>query len=349
MSTERPPVRVSIVIPTFNGARRIGRTLEAIQRQTFKGRVEVIVVDDGSRDETAAVVSAFQGTKLLSQPNRGPAAARNNGARAASGEILLFTDDDCVPQPDWIDRMLGPFKNPMVVAAKGAYLTRQKELVARFVQAEYEDKFARMAKHEFIDFIDTYSAAFRRDVFLKYNGYDISFPTACAEDVELSYRMHRDGLLMAFVPAAQVYHTHPNKLLAYIRKKYKFAYWRVYALALNPHMISGDSHTPQLMKVQILLAVATLAAAAGAMALPHPLTVSAFLGGAATFLATTLPFTARVERRDPGLAAAGPALFFARGVAQFAGVALGMANVAFGRKVRGAQPGSRRLTAERLP
>ena len=327
-------MRVSIVIPTFNGASRIARTLEALRSQSFEGEMEIIVVDDGSRDATAAVVRSFDGVRLLSQPNRGPAAARNHGARAARGEILLFTDDDCIPQPDWIQRMLEPFRRPGVVAAKGAYLTRQKELVARFVQAEYEDKLARMAKHEFIDFIDTYSAAFRRDVFLKYDGYDTSFPTACAEDVELSYRMHRDGLLMSFVPAARVYHTHPNRLLAYLRKKYKFAYWRVYALALNPHKIGGDSHTPQLMKLQLVLACATLAAGIGSLA--HPLAFASFLAGTAAFVTTTLPFCARLERRDPRVAAAAPALLFARGLAQFAGVVLGMANVAL--RSRGARP-----------
>jgi GT2 family glycosyltransferase len=341
---------VSIVIPTYNGAHRIARTLQAIRAQTFKGNVEVIVVDDGSRDATAAVVGAFREVKLLSQPNLGPAAARNNGARTATGDILLFTDDDCVPQADWIERMLEAFQREAVVGAKGAYLTSQKELVARFVQAEYEDKYAKMAKHRFIDFIDTYSAAFRRDVFLSYNGYDTSFPTACAEDVELSYRMRRDGMLMLFVPEAMVYHTHPSKLLAYIRKKHKFAYWRVYAIALNPHMIGGDSHTPQLMKVQMLLASTTVAA--GMSSVVYPVALTVFLAALAAFVATTLPFCARLERRDPTLAAAAPALLLARGLAQSVGVILGMSNVFFGirrRRSNERQPRRRAASASGMP
>jgi glycosyltransferase involved in cell wall biosynthesis len=331
-----PEMRISIVIPTFNGARRIGRTLQAIRSQSFRGEVETIVVDDGSRDATAQVVGAFAGVKLLSQPNRGPAAARNHGARVASGDILLFTDDDCVPQPDWIERMLGPFEDPKVVGAKGAYLTRQKALVARFVQAEYEDKFAKMACHPSIDFIDTYSAAFRRDVFMRYGGYNTSFPTACAEDVELSYRMRKDNLLMMFVAGARVYHTHPDRLIAYLRKKFKFAYWRVYALALNPHMIAGDAHTPQLMKLQMLLAPAVLVAAAGPLI--HPTALAASFAGAAAFLATTLPFCVRLAGRDVTLAAASPALLFARALAQFAGVVSGLAGTAKRRAQRAESP-----------
>lgn len=323
-------MRVSIVIPTFNGASRIGRTLQAIRTQTFKGEVEVIVVNDGSRDATARVVAGFDGVKLLSQPNQGPAAARNHGTRVASGDILLFTDDDCVPQPDWIERMLEPFADPSVAGAKGAYLTRQKKLVARFVQAEYEDKFAKMARYPFIDFIDTYSAGFRREVLIRYGGYNTSFPTACAEDVELSYRMRKDNLPMMFVATARVYHTHPERLIAYLRKKYKFAYWRVYAVALNPHMIAGDSHTPQLMKAQMLLAPATVAAAAGALI--HPAALPLSLAGAVLFLATTLRFSVRLARHDAALAAASPALLFARALAQFAGVVFGLAGVTFRRR-----------------
>ena len=112
--------------------------------------------------------------------------------------------------PNWLDAMLAPFKDPGVVGAKGIYRTRQKSLAARFVQIEYEDKYRLMAGLASIDFIDTYSAAFRRDRFLEMNGYDTSFPVACAEDIELSYRMSARGWKMKFVPAAIVYHTHPD-------------------------------------------------------------------------------------------------------------------------------------------
>ena len=65
-------------------------------------------------------------------------------------------------------------------------------------------------------------------------GYDTSFPVACAEDIELSYRMSARGWKMKFVPDAIVYHTHPDTLSRYLRKKYKFAFWRVLAVRKNP-------------------------------------------------------------------------------------------------------------------
>ena len=90
----------SIIIPTFNGASRIGNCLDSLVKQTAGGNVEILVVDDGSTDNTANVVRGYSSVRLIPQANAGPASARNRGALEAQGKILLFTDDDCVPMPD---------------------------------------------------------------------------------------------------------------------------------------------------------------------------------------------------------------------------------------------------------
>jgi hypothetical protein len=152
---------VSVIVPAYNAEATLGDCLAALQ--------------------------------LIRQPNAGPAAARNRGVQAARGEILLFTDADCAPTPDWIERLTEPFRAPEVAGAKGVYRTRQRELVARFVQLEYEDKYARMSRQDRIDFVDTYSAAYRRDVFLANGGFDALFPAASVEDQEFSFRLARKG------------------------------------------------------------------------------------------------------------------------------------------------------------
>jgi cellulose synthase/poly-beta-1,6-N-acetylglucosamine synthase-like glycosyltransferase len=239
----------------------------------------------------------------------------------ARGKILLFTDDDCVPMPDWLEAMLGPFKDPEVVGAKGVYRTHQSSLAARFVQIEYEDKYRLMAGLPSIDFIDTYSAAFRRDRFLEMTGYDTSFPVACAEDIELSYRMSARGWKMKFVPAAIVYHTHPDTLSRYLKKKYKFAFWRMLAVRKNPSKGVKDSHTPQIMKVQLLFAPALLLAVVFDLAARPAVPVSALV--VLSFLLTTLPFTLRAMRKDAIIGILSPLLLAARACAQVLGVAAG--------------------------
>jgi GT2 family glycosyltransferase len=312
---------VSIIIPTFNGASRIGNCLDAIAQQTAGRDAEILVVDDGSTDNTVDVVARYPEVRLLQQSNAGPATARNRGAQAARGTTILFTDDDCVPMPEWLAAMIAPFEDPGVIGVKGVYRTRQKSLVARFVQVEYEDKYRRMASLPRIDFIDTYSAGFRRDRFLEMNGYDTSFPVACAEDVELSYRMSARGWTMKFVPSAIVYHTHPDTLGKYLRKKYKFAFWRVVAVRKNPNKAVKDSHTPQLMKLQLLFAPLLLAAIVADLLVRPKVSVSLLLCSA--FLVSTIPFSWRAFSKDPIVGLLSPPLLVARACAQFLGVASG--------------------------
>ncbi len=313
---------LSIIIPTFNGALRIGNCLAALVPQAAESGAEIIVVDDGSSDDTCEVVRGYSGVRLISQANSGPAAARNRGTLEAKGSIILFTDDDCVPMTGWVSIMVKPFEDAAVIGVKGAYRTRQKALVARFVQFDYEDRYRLMAKLPEIDFVDTYSAAFRRDRFLELNGYDTSFPLACAEDVELSYRMSERGWKMVFVPTAIVYHTHPDTLWRYLQKKYKFAFWRMLALRKNPKKTLKDSHTPQIMKMQLLFAPALLLAAfldvVWRTRVPWSMLVCI------TFLFSTLPFTTRAIQKDPVVGLLSPFLLAARSCAQLLGVTGGL-------------------------
>jgi glycosyltransferase involved in cell wall biosynthesis len=312
----------SIVIPTFNGASRIGSCLDSLVKQTTRRDVEILVVNDGSTDNTASVVSSYSSVRLITQTNAGPAAARNRGALEAQGKVLLFTDDDCVPMPDWLEAMLGPFEDPGVVGAKGVYRTHQKSLAARFVQIEYEDKYRLMEGIANIDFVDTYSAGFRRDRFLEMTGYDTSFPVACAEDIELSYRMSARGWKMKFVPGAVVYHTHPDTFLRYLKKKYKFAFWRMLAVRRNPSKGVKDSHTPQIMKLQLLLAPALLISVVFDLTVRRAVPVSAVV--LAGFLLSTLPFALRAIRKDPVVGVLSPMLLAARACAQVWGVGAGL-------------------------
>ena len=310
--------KATVVIPTYNGADRIGHCLRALLPQISGEAIEVLVIDDGSTDDTVAVAQRFAGVRVISQSNAGPAAARNRGAQEALGKILLFTDDDCVPFPDWVEAMLTPFTDRAVVGVKGVYRTRQAKLTARFVQIEYEDKYRIMAGQPSIDFIDTYSAGFVRERFLEAGGYDTSFPVACAEDVELSFRMSARHWLMKFVPTAIVDHSHPDRPFQYFRKKFKFAYWRVLAVRKNPSKAVKDSHTPQLMKLQLLLLpMLVLSLFAGALV---GRTLLAFGLVVSAFCLTTIPFAARALQKDVAVGLLSPAFLAGRSVAQFFGV-----------------------------
>ncbi|NPA90603.1 MAG: exopolysaccharide biosynthesis polyprenyl glycosylphosphotransferase [Chloroflexi bacterium] len=296
---ETHELRYSVIIPAYNAEDTLEETLKALNRQTVpRDRYEIIVVDDGSTDNTARIAAQYA-DKVLEQPNQGPAAARNAGVAVASGDIVLFTDADCAPIPEWIERMTAPFEDPDVVGTKGAYLTRQKAPMARFVQQEYEDRYDRMKRFKYIDFIDTYSAAYRRDVFLSNGGFDTVFPVASVEDQEFSFRLAQKGYKMLFVPEARVYHHHNERLWDYIRRKFSIGYYKALLTRWLPERLFHDTHTPPVLKVQILLIGLLILSLIPAILFPWARWIPAALLG--LFYLSSLPFLAKIARRDPAI------------------------------------------------
>jgi glycosyltransferase involved in cell wall biosynthesis len=308
--------QVSVIIPTHNGENRISRCLEALLEQRTSHAYEIIVVDDGSTDQTAEVVGSYPSVKLIPQKQAGPAGARNNGVKNACGDVILFTDDDCVPLNDWIDKMVRPFDDPETVGSKGVYLTAQKELISRFIQQEYEEKYERLSKSDGINLVDTYSAGFRREIFLKIGGYDESFAVPSVEDRDFSYKLWTLGYKMVFVPEAKVYHTHAAGLWNYTRKKFKNGYWGVMSMMKYPGTIANASDTPLTQKVQVILAGLI------APGILLPIFGSWGLGVlgllSAAFLVSSAPLTIRCLRADAAVTFAAPFFILCRAVG-FAG------------------------------
>jgi GT2 family glycosyltransferase len=313
-------VKASIVIPAYNAAQTLNSCLEALKEQDADAAYEVIVVDDCSSDQTASVAAQSDITLIQHQERRGAAAARNSGIQAAAGEIICFTDADCRPKSDWLREILTPFSDQAISGCKGTYATEQREIVARFVQIEYEDKYDLLEKQERIDFIDTYSAAYRQEVLQANNGFDEQF--TYLEDQELSFRLAARGYEMVFHPQAIVYHHHADSLSAYARKKFTIGYWKAQVVRRFPGHLVQDSHTPQVMKLQMLLAALMLAAGAGMLITPW----SALLLAAALFLflLSAAPFMSKAWPKDKPVALASPFLLLVRAGALGFGYAWGL-------------------------
>jgi hypothetical protein len=234
---------------------------------------------------------------------------------------VLFTDADCIPVPTWIEEMTRPFVDLGVAGVRGTYLTQQRELVARFVQLEYEDRYDRMVGRERIDFVDTYSAGYRRDVLLDSGGFDASFPTASVEDQELSYRLADKGHLMVFAPEARVYHLHDRTCREYAIRKFRIGYWKSRLASWYPDRMVRDSHTPQVLKAQIAL-----------MGLAVPCALLCVFAEAAVwsleilllvFTLTALPFLLKVVRRDRAVAPIALPLLVVRALSLGSGFLIG--------------------------
>lgn len=218
-------MKASVIIPAYNAEKTLKKCLKALKNQSFKD-FETIVVDDGSKDSTREIAKEFKNVKLLEQANAGPAKARNRGAKVASGEIIIFTDSDCIPERNWLEEMIKPFEDNEISGVQGRYKSSQSSLIARIIQLEIEKSYSKMQKRKFIDFIGTYSAAYKKKVFEKMNGFDTSFPIASGEDTDLSFRISAAGYSMVFNQKAIVSHTHPESLSKYLKIKFSRAFWR---------------------------------------------------------------------------------------------------------------------------
>ncbi|MCP4423907.1 MAG: glycosyltransferase [Chloroflexi bacterium] len=320
----------TIIIPARNATGTIAQCIAACARQNGVERstYEIVVVDDGSGDETAVLAQKAGADKIIrhEQP-QGAATARNSGISAAQGKIIFFTDADCAPTPDWLAAMSAPFADPDMTGCKGIYATHQQQIVARFVQIEYEDKYDRLRSQPTIDFIDTYSAAYRRAALLDSGGFDTRI--FYVEDQELSFRLAADGRKMVFQPTAVVYHLHSDSLRAYVRKKFYIGYWKAQIMRLHPERVVKDSHTPQIIKAQMgLVALIILTFLSGLLFPPLFLATAGLI---VLFLAAAVPFIVKAWGKDRQVALITPFLLLARTLALGLGYAWGMVN----RKIKG--------------
>ena len=207
------PVKLSVVIPTYNRRAQLHRVLVALAAQTAT-RFEVIVIADGSTDGTAEYLNSRQvplGIKVVLQSNAGPAAARNKGVLCARGEIVLFLDDDVVPAHDLVARhiaaqesalhesvVIGPMLDPTGFKMSPWVAWEQHQLQKQYVALishDYEPTFRQFY---------TGNASVPRDALIRAGLFDTGLRRA--EDVELAFRLHQLGLGFTFEPEAKGYH-----------------------------------------------------------------------------------------------------------------------------------------------
>lgn len=245
----------SVVVPVLNSGASLEKLLQCLQQQDCQHPFEVIVVDDGSSEDLQAVISRFRKNLSLKflrhEANRGPAAARNSGIKKAIGEIVVFTDADCRPQTDWLEKMLAPFADQEITGVKGAYACDQTDTWAQLAQLEFEERYDLLESQPEIDFIDTYSGAYRRRDLLKVDGFAEEFIEN--EDVDLAFRVKKLGGRFVFARAAQVFHQHREGWLNYARLKFGRGFWRMKVYGRHPEKAVQDSYTPLTLKLQLLL------------------------------------------------------------------------------------------------
>jgi GT2 family glycosyltransferase len=195
-------LNISVVIATYNRSVSLMETMQALVQQDFHpARFEVIVVNDGSTDQTIEKLKEFKAlapfqVRFFSQANRGPAAARNKGIMEAAGNIIAFTDDDCVPDHDWLTSIYQFFEKNNHVGLQGSTYTDVDKITPLTHQIDNVNGNPS---------VPTCNAAYLRSALLNANGFDEEFPFPHNEDADLAWRIAKQGAL-GFHPDMKVYH-----------------------------------------------------------------------------------------------------------------------------------------------
>ncbi|MFB6218758.1 MAG: glycosyltransferase family 2 protein [Halobacteriaceae archaeon] len=205
---------VAVVIPTYDRPQLLRTAVEAVLDQSHRPD-EVILVDDGSGDEQRQYLRDLAErealVEVIYQENRGPAAARNRGWRAADSDVVAFTDDDCRPPPNWLEAFVEGYREYPEVAGVGSWLAPPDEVAERNAFARFHT-FLNREVYEFGDqpvvggeevpVGGTGSMSYRREVLAEMGGFDESFPAAAGEDADLKERVTAAGHQLLLVPVA---------------------------------------------------------------------------------------------------------------------------------------------------
>lgn len=216
---EAGAVLASVIVPTRDRLRPLERCLAALGQQSYEP-IEVLVVDDGSRSSGLAALVAAYDARLIPGPRRGPAAARNAGAHAATGAFLCFTDDDCEPESEWVEWLVRRLRSGAdavagTTASAGGALADASELAAHAPAGVAPPPGSDVA------FSPTNNLACTRET-LEATPFDESFPDAAGEDREWCARLTGDGRVLAVEPRARIAHRQRLTLLTFLRQQARY-------------------------------------------------------------------------------------------------------------------------------
>ncbi len=261
---------VSIVIAAYNEGKVIAATLQALLATDYKSELEVIVVDDGSRDDTAAQiesVAAIDGRiRLLRQENHGKARALQRALGSARHSVVVFLDADTNFQPDTLRRLVQPFADPAVGAVSGhAKVGNLRTFIARCQALEYTCGFnldrRAYTRWNCITVVPGAISAIRKSVIEQAGGLSLQ---TLAEDTDLTLTLHKLGQRIVYVPGAIAWTEAPESVRTLARQRFRWAYGTLQCLWKHRDMVFNRNYhalgwfsLPSVWFFQIILVAIT--------------------------------------------------------------------------------------------
>jgi cellulose synthase/poly-beta-1,6-N-acetylglucosamine synthase-like glycosyltransferase len=259
-------IGVSFVVPVRNGAAHLAETLASIAAQADGRPMEIIVVEDGSTDDSAALLRSLTTSlrlTVVAGPRRGAAAAVNTGVRHASYPIVCQVDQDVVLGENWMRTLVEALDDPTVGAAQGCYVTDPGgSFFSRIMGLDLEQRYSRLDAH--VNHVCTGNTAYRATALRAVGLLDESL--GYGYDNDLSYRLQATGYRLAFCRHARSHHRWREGLMGYLVQQYGFGYGRLDVIARHPARLAGDAVSPAgMMGHPIVMGLALSLLLAGAV------------------------------------------------------------------------------------
>ena len=258
-------LKFSIIIPTYNRKELLRGCLASCLAQEHPPH-EIIVVDDASPDDTSVMVRA-EFPKIISlrlERNSGPATARNRGIATAGGDIIVFTDDDCILPPEFLSRLADGYRDHPEIAGAGCYLEASDELLSHNSYAQY-DYYMTHTVYGFgpepvLGGLEcpaggTHSMSYRTHVLAEVGGFDELFTSPGGEDMDLKIRVVARGYNLLYVPV-KVLHRRLYTFRDFWRQY--FAHGRGTPQYQRKHVGSGERERRRSFPVRVVLRIAGL-------------------------------------------------------------------------------------------
>jgi len=210
--------RVSVVVCSYNGGRTLAQCLESLGRLAYPD-YEVILVDDGSTDDTPAIAARFPDVKVVRHPtNAGLSASRNSGLRDATGAIVAYTDSDCFADPDWLAHLVHRLESTGADAVGGPNISPDDGWLAAAIAASPGQPTHVLESDQVAEHVPGCNMAFRRGPLEAINGFDAQFLRA-GDDVDVCWRLQQAGGWITFAPGAVVWHHRRQTPRSYLRQQ----------------------------------------------------------------------------------------------------------------------------------
>jgi GT2 family glycosyltransferase len=236
-----PLPRMSVVVCTYNGARTLGQCLEAALTLHYPD-YEVIVVSDGSTDDSAQIANSFEGVRVIETAQRGLAAARNTGMEAADGEVIAYIDDDAIADPDWLSHLAATFASGPFAAVGGPnVLPPNSNWIAECVANAPGGPTHVLVSDREAEHVPGCNMAIRKDALRSIRGFDPQF-RAAGDDVDVCWRLLDSGHKIAFSPGAVVLHHRRPTVRGYLRQQRGYGKAEALLERKHPDKYSAAGH-----------------------------------------------------------------------------------------------------------